>query len=130
MNKVVLGVSVALFITVTAVGVWFLREEPEKVQSPSMSRGEVHAMVLGSVGYEPKELFIKKGDIVEFSTTRGFEHWPASDVHPTHNIYPDFDPLRPLESSEVWEFQFTEAGEWGFHDHLHSTYIGTIHVSD
>jgi plastocyanin len=90
--------------------------------------GTTHTIIRTTEGYEPNELTIAKGDTVQFINQSGDFHWPASDLHPTHGIYPEFDPRRPVAADEAWSFRFTQVGEWKFHDHLHANEIGTITV--
>lgn len=80
-------------------------------------------------GYVPEETTIKQGDTVSFVNESGTFHWPASDVHPTHEIYADFDPRTPIGPDEVWSFTFTEAGTWDLHDHLRANMRGKIIVT-
>ena len=110
--------------------VWFFARGEDTVEEAILPVGEVHNVVLEDDGYHPKELHIEKGDAVRFSTSRAFEHWPASNLHPTHNIYAAFDAKRPLLPEETWQFQFIKAGAWEFHDHLNATFIGVIHVAE
>lgn len=93
------------------------------------NKNSTHSIILTEEGFSPKEIKIKLGDTVVFSSALGKEFWPASDMHPTHGIYPDFDPKRPLKSAESWSFKFEKGGSWRFHDHLNSTYVGKIEVS-
>jgi len=86
------------------------------------------SVVLTDAGYEPRHFKIKGGTKVIFSTTRAGQHWPASNLHPSHDIYSEFDPERPLESNEEWSFVFEKEGVWGFHDHVRSYYTGIIYV--
>lgn len=81
-------------------------------------------------GYKPKEVKIKKGTKVIFKNQDQDLHWPASNIHPTHTIYPEFDPQRPVKSGESWEFIFDKVGIWRFHDHLLPQVNGTILVVD
>lgn len=89
-----------------------------------------HTIVLTQNGFQPSELTIVVGDTVTFKNKTGKAFWPASDTHPTHTAYPDFDPKKPVEANDTWSFTFTESGVYGFHDHLYSTYEGTIYVQD
>ena len=89
--------------------------------------GEV-VIVLTDVGYEPSDVTISVGTTITFTTTRDTFHWPASNLHPNHTIYPEFDPLAPVPPEENWSFTFDKAGKWNFHDHLRSYYRGTITV--
>jgi plastocyanin len=86
------------------------------------------AVVLTEHGFVPSESTIKLGGTVTFSTDRDVSFWPASNLHPDHGLYPDFDPKRPLDPSETWAFTFKRAGDWAYHDHLRSYFTGVIHV--
>jgi len=81
-----------------------------------------------ATGFVPNTLTLRKGDSITFVSTTGKEFWPASNFHPSHGLYPEFDPKRQLEPSERWTFTFTKVGTWGFHDHLESGIKGTIRV--
>jgi plastocyanin len=80
-------------------------------------------------GFEPKVLTIKKGQRVRFVTDTSDSFWPASDSHPTHGKYPDFDPEKIIGADESWVFTFEKAGVWKFHDHLNSQFTGKILVT-
>lgn len=120
----------ALVLVVGGLGYYAFVQSDKDVLQEILPEGANHTVVLSSDGYTPRELTIQKGDVVTFSTTRGFEHWPASDVHPTHNQYAAFDPQRPLAAGETWSFQFAKTGTWAFHDHLNSTFTGDIIVTE
>jgi hypothetical protein len=87
-------------------------------------------IVLTEDGFEPREITIRRGSTVTFRSTTGKQYWPASNLHPNHEIFPTFDPKRPLGPSETWTFQFDLLGTWGYHDHLRSYFVGVIHVAD
>lgn len=89
-----------------------------------------HSIVLGDQGFTPSEITIKKGDSVTFTTTRGRVFWPASDLHPTHAVYSEFDPKAPVNQDESWTFVFHKTGIWSFHDHLAPLFLGVINVVD
>lgn len=79
-------------------------------------------------GFFPSALTIRKGDSVRFTTSRGKEFWPASDLHPSHEVYPEFDPRKPVKPDSSWTFQFEKTGTWHFHDHLAPLFRGVITV--
>lgn len=81
-----------------------------------------------SSGFEPPTLTVEKGNKVIFRNDEIVDRWPASGDHPTHLSYPEFDPGKPIKSTEVWEFTFDELGTWEYHDHLYPEYEGTIIV--
>lgn len=79
-------------------------------------------------GFEPKEVNIQKGDTVTFVNDDIQDRWPASNIHPTHEIYPAFDPKKEVAPGSSWEFTFDKAGTWKYHDHIFATQSGTIIV--
>lgn len=81
-------------------------------------------------GFEPSTLTIESGDTVEFKNESGEDKWPASDVHPTHELYPGFDAQKTVLDGDSYEFTFDRAGRWGYHDHLNPDIQGTIVVED
>ncbi len=72
-------------------------------------------------GFYPKLLEINKGDIVIFKNKRGRPFWPASDLHPRHLAYKEFDSKRPVKPGGEWRFIFNKPGKWNYHDHLART---------
>ncbi|MDP3794447.1 MAG: hypothetical protein Q8R13_00765 [bacterium] len=90
----------------------------------------IYDVELTETGFVPQTIAIAKGDTVVFTTARQKPFWPASDLHPTHGIYPEFDPKEPIEPGESWSFRFNKVGEWRYHDHLNSQYRGVITVRE
>lgn len=80
-------------------------------------------------GFNPVNLIIPVGTTVVFENSGQNDHWPASNIHPTHDIYPEFDPKKPIASKESWEFTFNQTGDWLFHDHLDPALTGSIKVT-
>lgn len=103
---------------------------------------EGNVVVITSAGFEPKTLSIKKSKIVTWINKDTRKHWPASDIHPTHTVYPGsgivkcgtpeaeniFDACKGLEQGESYSFKFDEVGFWDYHDHLRPSLKGTIIV--
>lgn len=73
-------------------------------------------------GFYPYELTVHEGETVTFHTTRKKAFWPASDPHPAHTNYPDFDSGKPIPRGTKWSFTFRSIGEWEYHNHLGSNY--------
>lgn len=94
---------------------------------PKMVDG-AYLIELREDGFHPRSLVIKEGETVVFKSQNGEAFWPASNVHPTHTAYPDFDPREPIPADQTWKYTFKEAGTYGFHDHIVSTYEGEIIV--
>lgn len=121
MKKLLLIIVVIVVLIIgVVVGVKFFNS--------NTNTGKTYVVELRKDGFYPNALIIKKGDTVEFKTTLGKPFWPASNLHPTHGIFPEFDPKREIAPNETWSFTFKKAGQWGFHDHIMSDYTGKIVV--
>lgn len=79
-------------------------------------------------GFEPQTVTVDENSTVLFVNQDKVAHWPASNVHPTHDIYPEFDPQKPIEPGNSWSFKPKKVGEWKYHDHLFPHIRGTIIV--
>ncbi len=92
--------------------------------------GETVTILMQQDAYDPSELTIKKGTTVTFINKAPDWRWPASNLHPTHDIYPEFDPKEPVAPEKSWTFRFDAAGSWRMHDHLAPYITGTITVKE
>lgn len=81
-------------------------------------------------GFEPQTLEVQAGETVVFENLGRKPHWPASDDHPMHTKYPEFDPLKPLEPETQWSFTFDNPGEWKYHDHQNPYLKGEVLVRE
>lgn len=79
-------------------------------------------------GFVPEKLYVQKGDTIKFVNYLAQPTWPASDSHPTHGLYPEFDPTAAVAPGDSWEFTPLRAGVWNYHDHLQPQFTGTIVV--
>lgn len=80
--------------------------------------------------YTPSALAIKKGDKVVFTNNTSNKYmWPASDPHPSHTDYPEFDAGKDITPGGTYSFTFTKIGSWGYHDHNKPNCHGTITVN-
>lgn len=89
-----------------------------------------NTIVLTDSGFSPRELTINEGDTVTFVNKRERYFWPASDFHPTHTAYPDFDAKKALAPGATWSFRFPEPGIYKYHDHLSPFFFGIVKVKD
>lgn len=80
--------------------------------------------------FSPEKVTIKKGGKVVFKNESNKDFWPASDFHPSNGVYQEFDSKKSIAKGEIWEFTFTQTGEWGYHDHLFPFHKGTVVVKD
>jgi len=108
----------------------FLKDKISSSNIFTSSNPQTYTVNLTEDGFSPQDLTINKGDAVVFTTNRKQPFWPASNLHPTHGIYPQFDPRQPIESNQSWSFRFDKVGTWKYHDHLAPLYRGVINVED
>ncbi len=130
MNKNILPVIIAFTFLVLGLAffVWknnsFASAPAEKFVSFS---GDV-VIKMGDDSYTPQNIQIKKGSTVRFVNEASSLRWPASDLHPSHLIFPEFDPREPVGKGNTWEYTFDKVGSWSYHDHLAPYITGTIKV--
>ena len=85
-------------------------------------------------GFEPSEITINQGQTVTFKVPSDAEIpvWVASDPHPEHTDYPEFDAARILDAlpspGEGYSFVFDRVGVWEFHNHTFPDHTGVINV--
>lgn len=87
-----------------------------------------HIISMVPEGFTPSTIEIIQGDTITFTNDDTSPRWPASDIHPTHEIYSDFDPKTTVAPGESWSFRFTKSGTWKFHDHVKPQFLGEIKV--
>lgn len=108
----------------------------ESVSRTDVRGPETYTITITDKGFSPREMKIKKGDVVTWINKTARASWPASASHPTHRVYPEgggcissaFDACRRLKIGESWSFTFGEVGKWGYHDHLASSITGVVVV--
>jgi len=81
-------------------------------------------------GFSPVEITVKKGTVVTFKNDSTSPIWPASNPHPAHTDYPEFDANKSIGAGESFSFTFDRVGDWGFHNHLSSGSTGVVHVTE
>lgn len=98
--------------------------------SPSAITSPVAAATVSvdETGFSPKAITVKAGTKVSFVNNGQAPHWPASALHPTHQVLPGFDALRGLATGETYSYTFEKAGSWNYHDHLNPQFFGTVVV--
>jgi hypothetical protein len=84
--------------------------------------------ILREDGWHPRSIVVEPGETVTFVNQSKHTFWPASNNHPAHDLYAEFDAGKPIAPGESWSFTFDRPGKWLFHDHLRSFYKGTIYV--
>ena len=77
----------------------------------------------------PKRLEAPAGQTVTFVNESDAPMWPASNIHPTHEILPGFDAKSPIEPGESCTFVFEEVGFWRYHNHLSPSQSGIVVIT-
>ena len=90
--------------------------------------GDTYTVEMTANGFVPSRLDVLAGDTLRFQNSDQSDHWPASDVHPTHELYPDLDAQRPIAPGDSWSFALFRPGAWRFHDHLNPQFTGQVVV--
>ena len=101
---------------------------PEEKKTTTPPESKPHTVLIIKSKFEPANLTIGVGDTVKWLNKNNRPHWPASDSHPTHDIFPEFDPLKGFGLEESYSFTFTRRGTWFYHDHLYPNLVGKIIV--
>lgn len=131
---------ITVLVTVLSVGSYFIFfNTPKEVSTVDQSTAaeilnnnspEVINVVYTNAGFKPKEFSIKKGQKVRFTNLSDKRMWVASDEHPSHDIYPEFDQKSNSGRDGVYEFTFEKVGVWGFHNHSSAFDTGKITVTE
>lgn len=137
---IILGIAIFAIV----IGIFTLTGEKES-KAPDVVVKKIigsNIIEITEEGFSPKTLKISQGDTVTFINQGSEERWPATDLHPTHKLYPGsdiekcgtpeeseiFDACKPLQKNEEYEFTFQEKGNWNYHDHLNPNIKGVIIV--
>lgn len=78
--------------------------------------------------FEPSEATIDANSTVIFINQDKVGRWPASNIHPTHDLYPEFDPKHEIAPGESWSFTAGKPGVWKYHDHSNPHIRGVLSV--
>ncbi len=115
-----INIIIILFLLV-ALALIFYRNFPKDVPA-----SQTATVIINDEGFSPDKIIVVKGTIVTWISQGEHLHWPASNFHPTHTLYPEpggclgskFDTCRGLKTGESFSFQMDKIGTWPMHDHL------------
>jgi len=79
-------------------------------------------------GLKPNSVTVDQNSTIIFLNKDKDSRWPASNIHPTHELYSEFDPKKPIKPGESWPFKPKKVGTWKYHDHILPHIRGTIVV--
>lgn len=95
----------------------------------SFAHSQVQIIEMSENGFEPDSVTVDENSTIIFVNKDNQPRWPASNVHPTHALYPEFDPRKSIQKGGSWSFKPKKTGIWKYHDHLEPHQRGTITVN-
>lgn len=136
MNKALVSIVLAL-VVLGGVMYTFLADNTKQQAVPATSvsniteqnsssalKKETVTVTYTDGGFSPQSIEIAKGSTVNFVNKSSIPIWVASDPHPQHTDYPEFDtPMaigRLPEMGDDFIFTFDKAGIWKYHSHTAS----------
>lgn len=102
--------------------------EPRNTEEEREEEAEATEITYTDDGFSPDTVTVEEGATVLWTNGSEGQMWIASSVHPTHNELPGFDQQNSVESGGEFSYQFEQAGEWGYHNHLNPSHKGTVVV--
>lgn len=102
----------------------------EQNSSPAVSAPKVETVTVtyDDNGFSPQNIEISKGSTVNFVNKSSIPLWVASNPHPEHTDYPEFDTPRATgdlpKLGEDFSFVFEKSGVWEYHSHTASGDVG------
>lgn len=112
-------------------------EASTKVQSPleSAPKSDSVTVIYTDRGFSPASLTVTKGTTIVFDNQTEIPMWVASDPHPEHTDYPDFDVMRNNggqypEPRNDFNFTFDNLGNWTYHNHAMPDHTAKITVTN
>ncbi|HEY4499516.1 MAG TPA: Kazal-type serine protease inhibitor domain-containing protein [Candidatus Paceibacterota bacterium] len=119
-------------------------ETGASVLDESMESGQVEATTTAAIAidpllhvsviitengqFDPAEIKVRKGGKVTWVNKGKLFVWPASNDHPSHQMYSGFDAFKGIGNGESYSFMFEKIGTWPYHDHLNPSVSGKIIV--
>lgn len=95
----------------------------------SSAHSGVQVIKMTPDAFEPSEVIIDENSTVIFVNQDKVKRWPASNLHPTHELYPEFDTKKTIQPGESWSFKPKKPGVWKYHDHENPHLRGTLTVT-
>ena len=128
----VVGGAIWWFVSATQDGE---RTPVDESQVPAAAKTLPNATEAQSVvisytdsGFGQARAVINPGDSVVFRNDSSRSFWPASDPHPAHTELSAFDARSAVAPGQSYTMTFEQSGNWGFHNHLNSSEMGTVSV--
>lgn len=95
-----------------------------------LAHSETQVIEMTEEGFVPQEVTIDLNSSVIFVNKDSEYRWPASNTHPTHELYPQFDSKHAIKPGKSWVFKPEKIGVWKYHDHLFPHKRGLLVVTE
>ena len=119
-------------LTIDVPGVTVVTEQVKKSEDedkkPATAQGAT--ITYDDNGFSPSTLTVKVGTKVTFKNNSPSDFWPASAMHPTHQLLPGFDQLKSVGAAGTYEYTFVKVGTWKYHNHVVASDSGTVVVTE
>lgn len=79
-------------------------------------------------GFSPQSITVAPGTDVVWVDKDPAPHLPAADPFPSHSSLPSLVAPRALGQGQSYNFHFTQAGTYHYHDDLHPMLSGEVVV--
>lgn len=124
MIKRVIIFSVIAGLLGITIGAWTVSKRNTYVPNATIT------VIMNEDDYVPGTITVQKGATIRFKNLTSVPRWPASNLHPSHLLYPEFDPTTPVMPNASWDFIAEKVGTWGYHDHLAPYITGDLIITD
>lgn len=141
MNRkwVIIFVDVIVIVAVVVSLFVYLNRKPQQESRPVQDSTSETKPLSGTAtvtysdkGFSPAEITITKGTTITFDNQTEIPMWVASDPHPDHTDYPEFDVIRVNgqypEPKNGFSFTFDLPGTWTYHNHTMPGHTAKITV--
>lgn len=102
--------------------------EANDTEEENTEAAETAEVAYTNDGFSPETVTVEEGMTVTWGNESDGQMWVASSVHPTHGDLPELDQQSGVSSGGEFSFQFDQAGEWGYHNHLSPSNKGMVVV--
>lgn len=139
MNRKLLIGLILLLVIIIGVSVYFMTRPtvstPSNTKTPTSQSSSdqpstaTMTIVYTNNGFSPVEVTVKKDSTIHISNQSNSPLQFSSADHPTHLKNGELN-MGTLQSGEEGEIKVTTVGTWGYHNHLRSSDIGTLIVTE
>lgn len=136
MKKIILAVILGA-VLITAMAVILSQPIPRQKDDTEVASSDAptpanFTVSYSNEGFEPERVTIPRGTKVTFKNNTDIPLYVASDPHPDHTDYPEFDTGAALQRlpgpGEDFSFVFDKPGAWKYHNHTASEHVGVMIV--